>query len=206
MTLEGADSTVLGISEEATNEGGEPLKFMWGHHPVLGPPFLEPGCRVNIRSGSVQATSGHEGSFSARGPATSWPLYVNARGEKSNLSVLGQPAAAEVDELYLTGLEAGEYEVCNDRQGVSFVLRWDLRVFPYLWWWRGLGPQPGYPWYSRAYMLGLEPFSSVPPDFEMAERAGTTLSLRSGETMTSSLEAQVSCISPGGSVGRTARV
>jgi|SRR5579875_219520 hypothetical protein len=202
MTLEGAERPVLDICEQATNEGGEPLRFMWGHHPVLGPPFLEPGCKVNVRSGSVQATSGPGGSFSARGPATPWPWYVNAHGEKVDLSIVAHQGPGQVDELYLTDLETGEYEVRNDRLGVCFALRWDLQVFPYLWWWRGLGAQPGYPWYNRAYMLGLELFSSVPPDFAGAERAGTTLSLGPGETMACSLEAHLYCLSLGGSRGR----
>jgi galactose mutarotase-like enzyme len=191
MTLEGPDSPTLVIREELENQGGEPLELMWGHHPVLGPPLVEPGCSIDVPGGTVQPMELSDGRFVPRGPATPWPRYVHANGALVDLRVVGDASAAQVDEFYVGGLDTGRVDVRNHRIGIGFTMRWDLNVFRYLWWWRNLGPSAGYPWYSRAYMLGLEPFSSVPPAFEAAVQAGTTLSLDPGQTMTSWLDASI---------------
>lgn len=41
----------LMIEETIGNEGGETLDLLWGHHPCLGEPFLEPGCTINLPDG-----------------------------------------------------------------------------------------------------------------------------------------------------------
>jgi hypothetical protein len=196
MSLIGSQSSSLIIEEEVTNDGGEVLEFMWGHHPVLGPPFLESGCSISLPGGRVQAMNESEGFFRPTGTCSEWPLYVPEEGRQIDLSCVGESRADQVSEFYVTDLPAGEYVVRNPRLSVSFAVRWDLRVFPYLWWWRTLGPAPGYPWYGKSYMLGLEPLSSVPPDFAAACREKTTLSLDPGATMTSVLEATVFADTP----------
>jgi Domain of unknown function (DUF4432) len=191
MALEGTDNPTLIINEEVANDGGEPLNFMWGHHPVLGPPLLEEGCTIDLPGGLVQAMELCEGRFVPRGTATPWPHYVDASGRQVDLRMVGGSSASQVDEFYITDLTAAQYEVRNPRLGIGFTLRWDLDVFRYLWWWRSLGPAPGYPWYSRTYMLGLEPFSSVPPDFQGAVNQGTALTLQPSQTAGAWLVASV---------------
>ena len=36
-----SDQSVLEFEEIIKNEGGEEFKFMWGHHPAIGKPFLD---------------------------------------------------------------------------------------------------------------------------------------------------------------------
>ncbi len=40
LTLE-QGKAALYIEENLTNQGNECMDFMWGHHPVVGPPFLD---------------------------------------------------------------------------------------------------------------------------------------------------------------------
>lgn len=49
LTLEQGKPALL-IEEHLTNHGGESMQFMWGHHPVVGPPFLDETCRSRHRS------------------------------------------------------------------------------------------------------------------------------------------------------------
>ncbi|WP_344832616.1 hypothetical protein [Nonomuraea dietziae] len=35
---------------------------------------------------------------------------------------------------------------------------------PYLWLWQELGASTDWPWWGAAYVVGLEPFSSMPTD------------------------------------------
>lgn len=189
MTLAGSASPTLAVKEEVVSEAGEILQFMWGHHPVIGAPFLEPGCTIDLPGGQVQAVAERNGKFLSSGEPTTWPEYRTADGRRYDLSVVGPSSPEQIDELYVSALPEGRYEVRNPRLGVSFELVWDIQTFPYLWWWRSLGQAGGYPWYSRTFMLGLEPFSSVPPEFGAALDSGTTLALGPGESRSTRLAA-----------------
>jgi galactose mutarotase-like enzyme len=184
-------SALLEISETATNEGGQPLEFMWGHHPVFGPPLLEPGARLALDGGTVHPMSGSSEGFQPSGDPTPWPEYVTADGVREDLSVIPEPDARHVSELYIDGLPEGAVSLMNPRLGLGVRLRWDVRLLPYLWLWRTLGPAEGYPWYGRTFSLGLEPFSSVPPAFESARAAGTLLRLEPRESRSLELSLEI---------------
>lgn len=188
------DVAVLQIAEQVVNEGAETVTFMWGHHPVLGAPFLQPGCLLAIAGGQVNTVRLQEGRFTPTGVPTPWPRYQpdstpDRASPAEDLSYLPEPDPVHVDELYLSDLPDSWYAVTNPHVGVGFALRWETRVFPYLWLWRTLGPAGGYPWYGRTYTLGLEPFSSVPPQADDARAAGTLLQLGAGEALATTLQA-----------------
>lgn len=188
------DAAVLHIAEEVVNEGAETVAFMWGHHPVLGAPFLRPGCLLAVAGGHVNTVRLQDGRFYPAGIQTPWPTYrpdtvAGQPAGSEDLRRLPVPDAAHVDELYLSDLPEGWYALTNPHVGVGFALRWETRVFPYLWLWRTLGPAGGYPWYGGTYTLGLEPFSSVPPHAQDAAAAGTLLQLGPGESMATALRA-----------------
>jgi hypothetical protein len=164
---------------------------MWGHHPVFGPPLLEPGARLELAGGAVHPMSDASGRFRASGDPTPWPEYVAADGEREDLSVIPEPDVRHVSELYVDGLPEGAVSLVNPRLGMGVRLRWDVGVLPYLWLWRTLGPAEGYPWYGRTFSLGLEPFSSVPPTFEDARAAGTLLHLEPGESRSLELSLEI---------------
>lgn len=180
----------LEIEEEVENEGAEPLEFMWGHHPVVGAPFLQPGCVITLQGGVVHPMRrGDDGRHRPYREGTPWPSYEPEDGAVSQIDRLPEPGAQHVDELYVSELREGSYAVTNPDLGVGFALEWDLRVFPYLWLWRTLGPSTRYPWYGRTYSLGLEPYSSVPPQFDDAREHGALLSLDPGERLSARLVA-----------------
>src|SRR5690606_33972455 len=60
MRLEG-DRPVLIIRERVTNVGGEPMEFMWGHHPAYGAPFLSGACRVDTSARTIWADDVYDG-------------------------------------------------------------------------------------------------------------------------------------------------
>ena len=83
----------------------------------------------------------------------------------------------------------GWYAITNQRTGVGFGLVFPPDHFRYLWYWqsfRGLG----YPWYGKAYNLGLEPFTSYGNNgIEGAVENGTALLLQPGQKVAASLKA-----------------
>ena len=93
--------------------------------------------------------------------------------------------------------------------GVGFGLAFPAEHFRYLWYWqsfRGLG----YPWYGKAYNIGLEPFTSY-GNAGVADAAenGSALLVQPGQSVSASLKAvaytgaaRVRRISPAGAVVR----
>jgi Domain of unknown function (DUF4432) len=162
LSLTGETNT-LDIHEMIVNEGGVELEFMWGHHPVFGTPFLAPGTRLSLPGGRVAPVGVVDGLVRPKKEPTEWPIYCQPNGRQADLRVLPEPGREHVGELYVSDMPTGSYTLTNLEMAVGFRLRWETAVFPYLWMWRFLGPTPRYPWYGRAYLVGLEPFSSVPP-------------------------------------------
>ena len=68
-------SADLVLEETVTNEGPERLPFVWGHHLVLGPPFLEAGCRLELPARSIDTADQvwEETARLAPGQHSEWP-------------------------------------------------------------------------------------------------------------------------------------
>jgi hypothetical protein len=80
----------------------------------------------------------------------------------------------------------------HSKRKVGFGLRWEGDVFKYLWYWQVFGGGEGYPWYSRTYNIGLEPWTSMPTSgLAEAIRQGTQLTLGPNEEVACQMKAVV---------------
>jgi hypothetical protein len=155
----------LAVRAELANEAPVVAHAMWGQHLAFGRPFLRPGCRVTLPDG-VRVLP-HAGTINPPRRAVSpggpypWPTVPTPGGDLLDLSVVPEPGAPS-DIVYLTGFTEGRYELRHPDGGPAVRVRWDAAVLPYLWLWREFGDTTGYPWWGRAYVTGLEPFSSYP--------------------------------------------
>lgn len=190
-----AGTPVLEIEEELVNLAPVPVAAMWGHHLTFGAPFLGPGASVTLPAGvSVipHPTPIHPSGRRrvAPGGPYPWPVVPAVDGGTLDLSV-APPAGEPSDIVYLTGFgEAGWYQLADPRHRTGLRVAWDARALPYLWLWQELGATTDYPWWGRAYVLGLEPFSSYPTDGLAAAVAnGTALQLAGGGRRTLRLSA-----------------
>ena len=160
MILESGKSFVR-VEGRAVNLGEQELPFEWGQHPVLGPPFLERGCRIDL---------------------------PECRSSPAHLAAVSGPEARTEDVAVCSSLEEGWCAVRNPDQGLAVALAWDLEAFPYLWMWRVYGGAWGYPYFGRAYCLGVEPFSCPPPAPASLAAQAPIRSLRPQQEATSTLE------------------
>lgn len=53
-----SNQAVLNFDEVLTNDGGEELPYMWGHHPAFGEPFLDQSCILDVPASGVEVHSG----------------------------------------------------------------------------------------------------------------------------------------------------
>jgi galactose mutarotase-like enzyme len=183
--LEG-DGARLTLRQRITNVGAVEQDFMWGHHPAFGYPFLDESVRIRV-SGAPDVTVpasaiAHRCPFD-RETSGKWPVLPDSHGQPLDLSRAHAPEDRLYMEYCLYNLAEGKYELVNQRLGLGFRLRFDEKVFPYLWVWGLYCGIDEYPWYGRSYVLAVEPWSSMPGDYEAARKAGAVLKLAPGASM-----------------------
>jgi len=176
------DEAVLRIHEKVTNESGQHVDFTWGHHPALGWPFVEEGCRIDLPDCFIRTVPEYtpETSQLKAEQLTRWPLAEGLEGPV-DLSLIPGPDVAASDMVFLEGIADGWYAVRNPKLGVGFGLRYPADVFKQLWYWQVYRGGSNYPWWSSTYNIALEPCASLPVLHSAAER-GEALRLGPGES------------------------
>jgi hypothetical protein len=185
MTVEAGKASIL-FEERVTNEGAVPLDYMWGHHPAYGAPFLSGRCRLDASPGRVIANPGQtdpERSWLPDGGEVGWPRFVGRDGRPHSLQQIPGPAERVNNLAYLVDLAAGWYGLTNQELGFGVGLVWPKEFFPCVWLWQELNGSFGHPWYGRAYVMGVEIWTSWPGlGLVAAKQNGTTRSIAPGAT------------------------
>jgi hypothetical protein len=184
----------LTLAETVINESGEPAHFVWGHHCVVGPPFLEAGCRLETPAQLIM-TIPEMYEQTARlqpGQREPWPT-AKVRSDKGggavDLRQVPGPEQHSHDDVYLTDLTAGWVAVTNPRLDLTFSLRWDPAVFRWIITWQPYGGAEAMP-LAGAYALGIEPWISR-SNLEGAVAAGEAIELPGGASFSTTLQAGV---------------
>jgi galactose mutarotase-like enzyme len=153
------DGESLVIEETVTNEGNEPAHFVWGHHCVVGPPFLEVGCRFRTPARTVETIPEmwEETARLEPGQRSDWPNGKLREGGTADLAEVPGPEAESHDDVYLTDLDGGWAAVENPRLGLTFRLDWDVSVFRWIISWQPYGGARAMP-LAGSYALGVEPW------------------------------------------------
>ena len=182
------DGSVVTVTETATNEGSAPVEVMWSHHPAFGAPLLGLGCTLSTSARTFVADDGPLGGGDLEPGATSaWPHAAGLDGRSVDLRVLPGPEQAVARLGYLTGFDGRAWmRLDNPGLGLSAEVGWDAAVLPHAWYWLEAHATAQYPWFGRAYVLGLEPASSHPGQGLAVVRrtTGTQVSFAPGESRT----------------------
>ncbi len=180
------------IEEEVTNNSGEDMDFIWGHHPALGKPFLSEDCVIRMKGARVSVGKGDGKSFTNLKQTTgTWPLVERADGKGTvDISICPAEKDRVSEVMFLSELQEGQYEIYNRKLKAGFKLEFPPDVFRYVWFWRIARGSFEYPWYGRTYNVALEPFSSLPNLAEAVKR-GDSLKLKPGRSLSATLKASV---------------
>lgn len=126
----------LTLRETVYNDSDLDVPFMWGHHPTYGKPFLEGGVKVEL------------------------PPCRLADGDESMLTVL--PEGSKVGNMfYATDLSAGWFGLYNPRLGLGTGVRFDEKLFKFLWIWQEYNNNQRGQAFGRWYAVAVEPFTSL---------------------------------------------
>jgi hypothetical protein len=181
----------LVIEETARNDSDAPADLVWGHHCVVGPPFLGPGCRLRAPAETLE-TIAEMWEATARlepGQRSPWPHGRLRSGGTADLSEVPGLDAGSHDDVYLTGLSEGWVEVESPAAGLAFRLDFDAALFRWLVSWQPYGGAEAMP-LAGSYALGIEPWITR-LDLERAVESGEALELAPGDSLTTTLTAAV---------------
>jgi hypothetical protein len=181
------------LNESLTNLGEEEMDFAWGHHPAIGAPFLEAGCQIELPECDVtQPIELHSMKRQfAVGKTGKFPNLECATGGMGRVDEVRGKEARTEDVLILSGFSEGRCSVVNRRMNLSFSLKWDERVFPYIWCWQVYGGSWGYPYFGRAYTLALEIFNCPMMALADAVKSGVAKRLAPSSTIDTSINAKI---------------
>jgi Domain of unknown function (DUF4432) len=159
------EGNVVSVTEKATNEGSTGIDAMWSHHPAFGAPLIGPGCTVSTSARSFLADDVSLGEFGDLNPGASgaWPFAQARDGGVVDLTRLPHPQEPAARLGYLSDFQdEARISLANPEVGIAVDLRWDRDLMPHAWYWLEANATAGFPWFGRAYVLGLEPATSYP--------------------------------------------
>lgn len=187
------------VSERITNEGGEPVAYMWGHHPAFGAPFLSGSSLLECGATEVIADDLFDGPHNPATPGarTTWP-NVERDGQRTDLRIVPAPGSPRHLLAYLSGFGNGWYTITNTELGFGVKVGWPSRLFPYAWLWQEMGASSGWPWYRSVYVMAVEPFSSYPSQGLAAviEKTGSQRALPPGASEEVQIEVSFFDVAP----------
>lgn len=173
------DEAILRIRERVTNLSSQEVEFSWLQHPSFGEQFIEPGCRIDAPAGRVFTDKYSKLCRLKPGEYFDWPIVEGRNGEKIDLSILPSRDLVAEETDYLLDLKDGWYALTNPRKNLGFGLKWDLKVYRFIWFWQNYNT-PDYPFYSRSWNIALEPCSSYPGSFKEQLENGTVIKVSGG--------------------------
>lgn len=192
MVLE-SGASILTFRESLTNLGEEDMHYAWGHHPALGPPFLEPGCHLELPECQVlqPAYSEKLKRRFAVGRPGHFPYLETVTGEEARVDEVQSKESRTEDVLLFSGFREGRCKLRNPRTGMVFDLSWDAAVFPYFWCWQVYGGSYGYPYYGRVYTVALEPFNCPILDLASAVKQNLAREIKAGSSCETELQVRI---------------
>jgi hypothetical protein len=184
-------SPVLTLRERVENVSGEPHHLVWGHHCVVGAPFLEAGCRLHAPARTIVTLpeAWEDTARLAPGQREPWPYALLRDGGRVDLSEVPGPDAGSHDDVFLTDLDEGDVAVENPRLRRTFRLRFDHALFRCLCAWQPYGGAHELP-LAGSYALGIEPWVA-PGNLEQALAAGEAVELAGGAVLETTLTAAI---------------
>ncbi|MEM4311977.1 MAG: DUF4432 family protein [Nitrososphaerales archaeon] len=185
------NETIIKIRERLTNLANHELEFSWLQHPAFGEPFLQEGVTINVPAREVISDGKFRAFYGTKEGKYKWPKVMDTEGRERDLSLIPSRNLLSHDVVFLSSLDEGWYAITNKKLNLGFGLRWNKKIFPFIWFWQNYNT-PNYPWYGKAWNIALEPCSSI-PGTGLAEqvREGNFLKLEAGESLETEIIATI---------------
>jgi len=156
------EGRVMRVTETVMNTSPVPFECMWSHHPAFGAPFVDETTRMAIGCRTIVADDRAPGTLLDADRRYDWPLVKCSDGAMVDLSRIPAPKEARAMLAYCEDFVEPYFALTSQRLGLGVGFRWPLERFPKAWLWQEIHSESGWPWYRRAYVVAVEPASTIP--------------------------------------------
>jgi hypothetical protein len=139
-----ADGAELTVVNRIRNLSAVPVPVMCVEHIAFGAPFLDVRCRLRSSARSVAAATGYE--------------------EIADLIAVPGPGEGRSVFAGMTGFDDAWVSIASPSAQFGIRVSWDSQVLPHAWLWEEAAGVRGFPWFGRAYVVGVEPANVLPDD------------------------------------------
>lgn len=182
------DGPRLSVTTEATNIGRAPVEIHWQEHPAYGAPLIGPATRIETGARTFLADQAAPGDHLTPGSAHPWPTARTRSGDPLDLRGLPEAGRARTALATLTDFDRPYATIVNPDVDLGVSCEWDPGVHPHAWFWQELGASDAFPWYRRAYVMAIEPSTTIPGSGSVdGHHRGVGLTLAPGETRTATI-------------------
>ena len=184
-----AGSDVLKLDERVTNQAGEPIDLMWGHHPAFGAPFLSGDCRIHTNARTIIVDAASNTNLLPLSQSA-WPLAQTTHGAQRDLSRVPPQTERSASMCYLKDFEGAPwYAIVNPTLKLGVGLVCSPEIFKCFWLWQEMGASAGFPFYQRTYTMAIEPWTSYPGGglVNVINTTQTQLTLSPGQVISAQL-------------------
>ena len=159
----------------------------WVQHPGFGAPFIDGHTRLSCGARTVVTDATAPGNQVPPDIVAAYPLVATLAGPVDVSRVPG-PGSCKSLFVCLTDFIGAWFELRSPSAGFGLRFEWDHSLFPHAWLWHECHATPGYPWHSKAYVIGVEPANLLPgePSPHRLDR-GSAPALPAGEVWTSNI-------------------
>ncbi|MFW5872713.1 MAG: DUF4432 family protein [bacterium] len=180
LVVESGSYSVM-IEESIVNMGREPLGYQWGHHPLLGEPFLSGDCVIDFPGGNINTYFEFDEARVKQGEKGEWPIM---QGKNGKVDLHQFPAKnSGINEFYwISELKGNWVAVRNQSLDLGFGLSWDPDMFNNCLFWYNANGDKGYPHYGNAYIFCIMPSTSDTHTIEEEVKKGTINIINPGES------------------------
>lgn len=159
------------LKKESDEQNGVP--FLFKLHPALhideGDELILPqGCVIEPVDMGFSQIIGKPGR-------TRFPKAFSKEGEEIEIHRVLPASSGRREFYYASGLTHGECGIKNNKTRTTFMMRFSLTDFPYVWAFQSYGG------FQNHYVVILEPCTNIPYDLVQALHQGTSAVLRRGE-------------------------
>lgn len=183
-------SPVLEIESTVENTGRAPFPWQWGHHPLLGYPFLSEDCIIDIEDAQIDTFFEFDNARIKQGTRGAWPII---EGKNGPVDLRKFPVQnADINDLYwLSKLSNNFVAVRNVWLETGLGIAWDMDVLDHCLLWYNANGDRGYPHYGKAYTLCIMPASTGIHTLEAAANENNLKVLKPGESVSAWITASV---------------
>jgi len=170
------DPYTLKISETVTNNGDMDMNFTWTQHALFGGEFLKGDITVDVTSDRIFKAWEHMENSNKK--LSEYEDFAYAANMQQGCFDLRKPlpkGCKEYEFMVYNNLNEGKAAIVNHLFGLSVMLKWDLKYFPYM---RSL-----YQHTDKGVIIGLEPSNDMFSGWEHSMKYGTYTRLSPKETI-----------------------